>query len=126
MSKKLLLLGLLFLLAFSPTHPALALDAEPAAAKAAAAADDPEPTPDIEELELDSDPTTSAAASIVCRFGHWRNGPRQCRIEHIDALIGPLAPCSYIKVGGRWYHIVAISGRTLYLRALSATPVPEA
>lgn len=75
---------------------------------------------DLEILDpaLDDDTGTTASAEVVpaqtppwpvCRFGHWiRSGPGYppvCTRQHIDALNGPLAPCSIITIGGVKYHI---------------------
>ena len=55
-----------------------------------------------------TDPVPVQAGSIVCKNGHWISGPLTCSVQHIDALVGPLAFCSRIQIGGKWYHIVKV------------------
>lgn len=79
-------------------------------------------TEEDEEFEFDEpiatdtgapEPDAAAAAWPVCAWGHWIRSrfpsPPPCTWEHIDDLRGPLAPCSFIKIGGRWYHIVKVT-----------------
>jgi hypothetical protein len=67
-----------------------------------------------EPIATDTEPGADAAAAPwpVCAYGHWIRSrfpsPPACTREHIDDLRGPLAPCSFIKIGGRWYHIVYV------------------
>ena len=78
---------------------------------------------DYEEFEFEepiaipdpaTDAVTDAAAAPwpVCQWGHWIRSrfpsPPVCTREHIDDIRGPVAPCSFIKIGGRWYHIVSV------------------
>jgi hypothetical protein len=87
------------------------------------AAEDAEPSPAVEEFDLG--PDTSDTSSIVCRTGHWLSGPRRCQRQHVDSVIGPLAPCSYIKLGGIWYHIEYVIGSVVGVTKTVGTPVPE-
>lgn len=70
---------------------------------------------DLEEADIevlaysDADADADAAAWPVCQTGHWiRSGPGYppvCTREHIDALHGPLGPCSIIIINKVKYHI---------------------
>lgn len=111
MSKRLTLLTLL----------ALTLVLLPGAVPRAAGQDDSEPAVSTFELDADAD----ADASVVCTTVHWTSGPRTCQRQHVDSVIGPLAPCSYIKVGGVWYHIRSIDANIVTVTPTIGTPVPE-
>jgi hypothetical protein len=73
---------------------------------------------DFEILETTapaSDTATATPAQApwpVCRNGHWIRSapgyPPVCTVQHIDALQGPLAPCSIITIGGVKYHILRV------------------
>ena len=60
----------------------------------------------------DPAPTATAEAWPVCQNGHWIRSapgyPEVCTREHIDALYGPLGPCSIIVVNKVKYHILRV------------------
>ncbi len=56
-----------------------------------------------------AEPAPEPTAWPVCATGHWIGTapgyPAVCTKEHIDALYGPLGPCSIIVVNKVKYHI---------------------